>query len=81
MCGQMMFIKKWPKLRKNNVLLTITQKCNVCKTVVEIDDLNDLEYAGKFSLGCCNKHKDSSEELCGYVLCREIESIYYEILG
>lgn len=50
MCGQMMFIKKWPKLRTNNVLLTITQKCKHCKTVVEIDDLNDLEYAGKFSL-------------------------------
>ena len=50
MCGQMMFIKKWPKLKKNNVLLTITQKCKHCKTVVEIDDLNDLEYAGEFSL-------------------------------
>lgn len=47
-----MYIKKFPKESKSSkyALLNVIQKCKNCGTVVEIDDLNDLEYAGKFSL-------------------------------
>ena len=77
----MMFIKKWPKLRKNNVLLRIIQKCRHCKTVVEIDDLNDLEYDGLFTieggLGLFNTststHRYDWKYVCPY--CNKRESL------
>ena len=51
MIGQMMFIKKWPKTNDNDKYTTfsISQKCPYCKTVVEINSLNDLEYDGYVS--------------------------------
>lgn len=48
-----MYIKKWPKSKKskriNNkyTILSITQKCQHCNTVVEIDSLNDMYYDGR----------------------------------
>ena len=43
-----MHVVKWPRirLRKKYVLLEFRQKCPKCKTIVEIDNLNDLDYNG-----------------------------------
>lgn len=48
----MMFIKKWPRVnfKKKYTFLKISQKCKYCKTIVEMDSLNDLDYVGVFSL-------------------------------
>ena len=47
-----MHVVKWPRirLRKKYVLLEFRQKCPKCKTIVEIDNLNDLDYNGLVSL-------------------------------
>lgn len=45
-----MYIKKWPKNKRANYkkysILSITQKCKYCNTVVGIDSLNDMYYDG-----------------------------------
>ena len=68
-----MHIVKWPKikLRKKYVLLEFRQKCPKCKTIVEIDNLNDLDYNGRVSLeggGIFNKldHRYEWEYECPY---------------
>ena len=68
-----MHIVKWPKikLRKKYVLLEFRQKCPKCKTIVEIDNLNDLDYNGRLSLeggGIFNKldHRYEWEYECPY---------------
>jgi hypothetical protein len=44
-------IKKWPKALPTGQFtnLKITQKCSYCKTVVELDDLDDLVFDGHAS--------------------------------
>ena len=46
-----MIIKKWPKALPTGQFtnLKITQKCSYCKTVVELDDLDDLVFDGHAS--------------------------------
>ena len=46
-----MIIKKWPKVLPTGQFtnLKITQKCSYCKTVVELDDLDDLVFDGHAS--------------------------------
>lgn len=67
-----MHIVKWPKikLRKKYVLLEFRQKCPKCKTIVEIDNLNDLDYDGwvKGCEGIFNKldHQYKWEYECPY---------------
>lgn len=69
-----MHVVKWPRirLRKKYVLLEFRQKCPKCKTIVEIDSLNDLDYDGRFSLeggwGIFNKldHRYLWEYECPY---------------
>ena len=69
-----MHVVKWPRirLRKKYVLLEFRQKCPKCKTIVEIDDLNDLDYDGLFSLeggwGIFNKldHRYKWDYECPY---------------
>ena len=68
-----MHIVKWPKikLRKKYVLLEFRQKCPKCKTIVEIDNLNDLDYNGRLSLeggGIFNNldHRYNWEYECPY---------------
>lgn len=77
----MMYVKKWPKKSKSSkyVLLNIIQKCKHCGTVVEIDNLNDLEYGGYFSieggLGFFNtlNHRYEWKYICPY--CNKKESL------
>lgn len=80
MFGRMMFIKKWPKTNDNNkyAIFSISQKCPYCKTVVEIDSLNDLEYNGCVSYADINiftmlDHEYRWNYTCPY--CKRTQSI------
>ena len=70
-----MYIKKWPKGKRVNYkkysILSITQKCQYCNTVVGIDSLNDMYYDGYTSfedLGLFDKlnHQYKFGYVCPY---------------